>query len=234
MAAETVTEEAEGLTVRGCAGGVAGAVRRVDSEVAVWGRRGERRELPWRERRRVVVRTGACVSCEFERWRHSAAQAASARDQRRRRVRLFRGDPALGHPASRVRQWPPSAPAPVSVTIILDLCLAAFALLVVLAALPRWILVVPLVGWAVAITVYGRRAAKALGIRSRDETPRGWLTALALPGGLVGVLAANSGRSAGFVLMAYVLAAQAGERIVWRRFLSSRPASVQGRRSGLA
>ena len=144
------------------------------------------------------------------------------------------GDPALGHPASRVRQWPPSAPAPVSVTIILDLCLAAFALLVVLAALPRWILVVPLVGWAVAITVYGRRAAKALGIRSRDETPRGWLTALALPGGLVGVLAANSGRSAGFVLMAYVLAAQAGERIVWRRFLSSRPASVQGRRSGLA
>jgi uncharacterized membrane protein HdeD (DUF308 family) len=127
-------------------------------------------------------------------------------------------DPALGHPASRVRLRRPSAPAPISVTIAVDACLFVFAGLLALTNAPWWNFAVPLVAGAVILVVYGRRAATALGIRSRDETPRAWLTALAVPGGLVGVLAAHADQYAGLVIMAYIAFAHIAERIVWARF----------------
>lgn len=130
-------------------------------------------------------------------------------------------DPAFGHPASRVHPWPPSAPAPISVTFAVDACLFACGGLMALADAPWWSFVLPLVPGAAILIVYGRRAATALGIRSRDETPRGWLTALAIPGGLAGVLAAHAGRYAGLVIVAYLACAHIGERIIWSRFRAS-------------
>lgn len=127
-------------------------------------------------------------------------------------------DPALGHPAARVRPWRPSAPAPISVTIAVDACLFACAGLMALADAPWWSFVLPLVLGAAILIVYGWRAATALGIRSRDETPRGWLIALAVPGGLAGALAAHAGRYAGLVIVAYLACAHIGERIIWSRF----------------
>jgi hypothetical protein len=128
------------------------------------------------------------------------------------------GDPALGHPASRVRAWRPSAPAPISVTITVNACLFACAGLMALADAPWWSFVPPLVIGAAILTVYGRRVATALGIRSRDETPRGWLIALAVPSGIVGVLATHAGRYAGLVIVIYLACVHIGERIVWARF----------------
>jgi uncharacterized membrane protein HdeD (DUF308 family) len=127
-------------------------------------------------------------------------------------------DPALGHPASSVRPLRPSAPPPLSVTIAVDACLFACAGLMALADAPWWSFVLPLVLGAAILIVYGWRAARALGIRSRDETPRGWLIALAVPGGLAGALAAHAGRYAGLVIVAYLACAHIGERIIWSRF----------------
>jgi uncharacterized membrane protein HdeD (DUF308 family) len=127
-------------------------------------------------------------------------------------------DPALGHPASRVRPLRPSVPPPISVTIAVDACLFACAGLMALADAPWWSFVLPLVLGAAILIVYGWRAATALGIRSRDETPRGWLIALAVPGGLAGALAAHAGRYAGLVIVAYLACAHIGERIIWSRF----------------
>jgi uncharacterized membrane protein HdeD (DUF308 family) len=104
------------------------------------------------------------------------------------------------------------------VTIAIDACLFACAGLMALADAPWWSFVLPLVPGAAILIVYGRRAATALGIRSRDETPAGWLIALAVLGGLAGALAAHAGRYAGFVIVAYLACAHIGERIVWRRF----------------
>jgi len=75
------------------------------------------------------------------------------------------------------------------------------------------------------MNVYGRKAADALGIRSHDETPRRWLTALAIPGGFAGVLAAHAGSDAGLVVMPYLACAQIGERIVWARLRASKRAT---------
>jgi hypothetical protein len=131
------------------------------------------------------------------------------------------GDPALGHPASRVRLWQPSAPAPISVTIAVDACLFAFAGLMALIDAPYWSFLALLVLGAAVLVVYARRAATALGIRSRDETPHGWLTALVVPGGLVGVLATHAGRYAGLVIVAFLVLVQIAERLIWARFRAS-------------
>jgi uncharacterized membrane protein HdeD (DUF308 family) len=101
------------------------------------------------------------------------------------------------------------------VTIAVDACLFACAGLMALADAPWWSFVLPLVLGAAILIVYGWRAATALGIRSRDETPRGWLIAWAVPGGLAGALA---GRYAGLVIVAYLACAHIGERIIWSRF----------------
>lgn len=137
------------------------------------------------------------------------------------------GDPALGHPASRVRLTGPSAPAPISVTVAVDACLFAIVGLIALTGASSWSFVPPLILGVVVLVIYSRRAATALGIRSRDETPRGWLTVLAVPGGVAGVLAGNAGRYAGLVIMAYLACVQIGERIVWARFRASGRATEQ-------
>lgn len=90
-----------------------------------------------------------------------------------------------------------------------------------LADVPGWSFLAPLVLGAAVLVVYARRAATALGIRSRDETPRGWLTALAIPSGLAGVLAAHAGRYAGLVIVAFLVLVQIAERIIWARFRAS-------------
>jgi uncharacterized membrane protein HdeD (DUF308 family) len=104
------------------------------------------------------------------------------------------------------------------VTIAVDAFLLAFAGLMVLTDAPQWSFMAPLVVAAVILVVYGRRAATALGIRSRDETPRAWLTALAVPSGLAGVLAAHADQYAGLVIVVYIAFAHIAERIVWARF----------------
>jgi hypothetical protein len=81
---------------------------------------------------------------------------------------------------------------------------------------------VPLVFGAAVLVVYGWMAAAALGIRSRDETPSGWLMVLVVPSGVASVLAANAGRYAGLVISTYLVLAQVGERVVWARFRASR------------
>jgi hypothetical protein len=109
-------------------------------------------------------------------------------------------DPALGHPASRVRPGRPSAPAPIVVTVIVDACLFVCAGVLALIDAGFLSFLVPLFLAAPIFYVYGRRAARELGIKSRDETPYGSLMALVLPCGVVGVLAAHAGRYAGLVL----------------------------------
>jgi hypothetical protein len=131
-------------------------------------------------------------------------------------------DPALGHPASRVRPWRPSAPAPVSVTIAVDACLLAVAALMALIDAPWWSIVPPLVLGAAVLIVYGRRAATELGIHARDETPRGWLMALAIPSAIAGPLAVQAGRYGGLVIMGYLALAHIAGRIVWARFRASK------------
>jgi hypothetical protein len=131
------------------------------------------------------------------------------------------GDPALGHPASRARLSRPSAPAPLAVTIAVDGCLLACAVLMALADARWWIFLMPLGVGAVILAVYGRKAATALGIRSREETPRGWLTAMGAAGGLAGVLAAHTGRYAGLVIVAYLTCGHIVERMAWTRFRAS-------------
>jgi hypothetical protein len=83
---------------------------------------------------------------------------------------------------------------------------------------PWWSSLVSLAIGVPILVGYGRREAVAMGIRSRDETPYGSLLALAIPGGLAGVLAAHAGRYGGLVIMTYIVLAHVGERIVWARF----------------
>jgi hypothetical protein len=74
----------------------------------------------------------------------------------------------------------------------------------------------PLQGWRrFRGYVYGRMAAKELGIRSRNETPQAWLTTLALPGSVVGVLAAHLGRYGQFVAIAYLAFCHVEEWLAW-------------------
>jgi uncharacterized membrane protein HdeD (DUF308 family) len=90
---------------------------------------------------------------------------------------------------------------------------------------PSWSFLVPLALGVLILIVYGRRAAAALGIRSRDETPHGWLMALAiLLGGLAGHLAAQTGRYGGLIIVVSIALAQIVERIVWARFRAERDA----------
>ncbi len=131
-------------------------------------------------------------------------------------------DPARGHPASWLRGWRVSAPPPLSITIPADVCLFVCAGVLALVDAPWWGFLVPLALAAPVFVVYGRKAAEALGISSRDQTPRGWLMMLAMLSGLAGVLAANAGRYAGLVLIAYIALAHVGERIAWARFRASR------------
>lgn len=131
-------------------------------------------------------------------------------------------DPALGHPASRAHFGGPFAPVPIPVAIAVDTCLCAYAILVALAAVSWWSFVVPLILAAAVLAVYGSRAAKFLGIRSRDETPRRWLTALAVSSGVVGGLAAHTDRYVGVIMTAYFVFLQIAERIIWTRFLASK------------
>jgi hypothetical protein len=97
----------------------------------------------------------------------------------------------------------------------------ACAGLMALTDAPWWSFLAPLALGGAVLVVYARRAATALGIRSRDETPRGWLTALAIPSGLAGVLAAHAGRYAGLVIVAFLIFVHIAERIIWARFRAS-------------
>jgi hypothetical protein len=125
----------------------------------------------------------------------------------------------LSRPLSGLRRWRVSAPPPLLVTIAVDCCLFVSAGLLALIDAPAWSYLVPLAMVLPVLIVYGRKAAEALGIRSRDETPRGRLiTGLGMLGGLVGVLAAHEGRYAGLVVATYIALAHIGERITWARF----------------
>ena len=97
-----------------------------------------------------------------------------------------------------------------------------YAILVALTAVSWWSFVVPLILAAAILAVYGSRAAESLGIRSRDETPRRWLIALGVTGGLVGALAAHTDRYIGLIMTAYFVLLQIAERIIWTRFLASK------------
>jgi hypothetical protein len=136
----------------------------------------------------------------------------------------------LGHPASRLKGRP-SAPAPLGVTLAVDGCMFMAVGVLALVNAPWWSVLVPLALGTPILVRYGRRAAVAMGIRCREETPRGWLLALTLPGGLVGVLATHTGRYGGLLIMTYIVLGQAGERIVWSRFRGSDARSLQSGRS---
>jgi hypothetical protein len=131
-------------------------------------------------------------------------------------------DPAYGHPASRLPRWRASAPPPLSITIAADVCLLVSVGALALVDAPSWSCLVAIVLAAPVFVVYGHRAAKALGISSRDQTPRGWLMIPIALSGPVGVLAANAGRYAGLIFVAYIALSQVGERIAWARWRMSR------------
>lgn len=128
--------------------------------------------------------------------------------------------PVLGHPASRLKGRP-TAPPPLWVTLVVDGSMFIASGVLALVDAPWWNFIVPLVLATLVLIGYGRREATARGIRSREETPNGWLLALAVPSGLAGVLAAHTGRYGGLVVMTYLAFAHAGERIVWARFAPS-------------
>jgi hypothetical protein len=107
------------------------------------------------------------------------------------------------------------------VTIAVDACLFACAGLMALVDASWWNFLLPLALGAAILIVYGRKAATALGIRSREEMPRAWLTALAVSSGIAGGIAAQAGRYGGLVIVAYLACTQIGERIVWARFRAS-------------
>lgn len=126
-------------------------------------------------------------------------------------------DSAPGHPASRLKGRP-SAPPSLWVTLAVDGCMLLVVGALALVDGPWWSFFVPLVPGALVLMRYGQRAAAAMGIRSRDETPHGWLLTFATAGGPAGILAVHAGRYGGFVILTYIALAQIGERIVWARF----------------
>jgi hypothetical protein len=83
---------------------------------------------------------------------------------------------------------------------------------------PWWSYLVPLALVAPVFIVYGRKAAAALGIHARDQTPQGSLTALGMLGGIAGVFAGHTGRYAALVVAIVVAFLHIGERLVWARF----------------
>jgi hypothetical protein len=103
------------------------------------------------------------------------------------------------------------------------LLVTAGALVLVDAA--WWWYLAPLAVGVIAMWVSGRAAAKALGIRTVDETPRGFLMALGLLGGLFGVTAEHAGRYAGFAFAFLFVLIQIGERVAWARFRTRRSRS---------
>jgi hypothetical protein len=107
--------------------------------------------------------------------------------------------------------------------LAVDGCMLVAVGIEALADGPIWSFLLAFALGSSVLVHYGRRAAVAKGIRSRDETPHDWILALAIPGGIAGVLAAHTGRYGGFILMAYMVVAQVGERIAWVRF---KPPSV--------
>jgi hypothetical protein len=112
--------------------------------------------------------------------------------------------------------------------VTVDGCLLVFAGLIAVTGVPWWSFVFGLILGAAILTVYGWMAAAELGIRSRDEMPRAWLTALAVPCGVAGVLAAQSGRYGPLVVMACLGFAHAAERFVWMRFDAAKGVAEPG------
>lgn len=96
------------------------------------------------------------------------------------------GDQARGHRFSLALRWRPSAPPSIRVTLAVDAALAVVAILDAAGEVPWWIFVAVMLLEAAVLVVYSRRAAVALAICSREETPRAWLNPLALPSGVVG------------------------------------------------
>jgi uncharacterized membrane protein HdeD (DUF308 family) len=127
-------------------------------------------------------------------------------------------DLMLGHPASRL-QGRPSAPPPLWVTLAVDGCMFMVVGVLALVNAPWWSFLVPLALGAPILVRYGRREAVAMGICSREETPHGWLLALAIPSGLAGVLAAHTGRYGGLVIMTYIVLAQRSLSSLVRRLV---------------
>jgi hypothetical protein len=134
-------------------------------------------------------------------------------------------DHSLSRRLSGLLRWRVSAPPPVPVAIAVDSCLFVSAGLLALVDAPVWSCLVPLALVAPVLIVYGYRAAEALGIRSRDQTPQGWLTGLWTLGGLASVLVAHTGRYAGLVVAIEVALLHVGERITWARFRASQIAT---------
>lgn len=124
--------------------------------------------------------------------------------------------PTLGRLASRVKQ--PSAPPPLQVLLFVDGCMFLAVGVAALLEAPWWSVLIPLGIGTLVLVRHGRRAALAIGIRSHDQTPHGWLVALAMPGGLAGVLAIHAGRYGGLIIITYIALAQVGERVAWARF----------------
>lgn len=130
-------------------------------------------------------------------------------------------DPALGHPASQPRGWP-SAPAPIPVLVAVDAWLLVTATALALTN-GAWVwYLAPLTVAVIAMGISGRLAAKNLGIRALDETPRGSLVLLGTIGGLLGFTAEQTGRYAGFAFTLLFVLTQVGERVAWARFRTPR------------
>jgi hypothetical protein len=119
---------------------------------------------------------------------------------------------------------PASAPAPVALTITVDVCLFICAGALALIDAGSWSFLVPALLGAPIFYVYGRRAAKALGIKSRDETPHRALIVLVLPAGAAGILASDAGRYGSLLFMTYIAVMQVGERVIWARFRTQQAA----------
>lgn len=86
---------------------------------------------------------------------------------RLRLARKIKGDP------SKASLKGPTAPPPLRVTLIIDACMFIAAGVLALVNAPWWSFIAILGLGGPILTVYGHRAAAELGVRSRDETPRG-------------------------------------------------------------
>jgi len=125
------------------------------------------------------------------------------------------------------------APVPLVVAVGVSACLLLLGALLAAAPATWWAFLTGLIVAVSVMIVFGNKAAVARGLRSRDETPRGWLTAMAVSGGVLGVAANHVGRYAGLLLAGYLVVTLVGERIVWRRFDASRTAESAGSKSSL-